>query len=58
MNQVLYRVWESMELLSNRVLDPYPSRIDEEIDEFVWEIEVNNRVRERESSCSILSVLK
>ena len=28
MNQVLFRVGESMELLSNRVLDPFPSRID------------------------------
>ena len=28
MNQVLFRVGESMELLSNLVLDPFPSRID------------------------------
>ena len=31
MNQVLLRVRESMELLSNRVLDPFPSRIDGKI---------------------------
>ena len=48
MNQVLFRVWESMELLSNQVLDSYPSRIDEEINEFDWGLEVNNEVRERE----------
>ena len=28
MNKVLFRVGESMELLSNRVLDPFLSRID------------------------------
>ena len=33
-NQLLFRVGESMELLSNQVLDPYPSRIDEEINGF------------------------
>ena len=48
MNQVLFRVWESMELLSNRVLDPYPTRIDGEIIGFAWGLEVNNGVRERE----------
>ena len=48
MNQVLFRVWESIELLSNRVLDPYPSRIDGEINGFAWGLEVNNGVRERE----------
>ena len=58
MNQVLFRVRESMELLSNRVLDPFSSRIDEKINEFAWGLEVNNEVRERESSCSILDVLK
>ena len=36
MNQVLFRVGESMELISNRVLDPFPSRIDGEINGFVW----------------------
>ena len=36
-----------MELLSNRVLDPFPSRIDEEINGFAWRLEVNNGVRER-----------
>ena len=36
-----------MELLSNQVLDPYPSRIDGEINEFAWGLEVNNGVRER-----------
>ena len=37
-----------MELLSNRVLDPYPSRIDGEINGFAWGLEVNNGERERE----------
>ena len=47
-----------MELLSNQDLDPFPSRIDREINGFAWGLEVNNGVRERESSCSVLSVLK
>ena len=33
-NQVLFRVGESMEQLSNRVLDPSLSRIDGEINRF------------------------
>ena len=37
-----------MELLSNRVLDPYPSRIDGEINRFAWGLKVNNEVRQRE----------
>ena len=37
-----------MELLSNRVLDPFPSRIDGEINGFAWGLEVNNGGRERE----------
>ena len=37
-----------MELLSNQVLDPFPSRIDGEINGFAWGLEVNNGVRERE----------
>ena len=45
MNQMLFRVWELMELLSNRVLDTYPSRIDGEINGFAWRLEVNNGVR-------------
>ena len=36
-----------MELLSNRVLDPFPSRIDGEINGFAWGLEVNNGGRER-----------
>ena len=48
MNQVLSRVEESMELLSNRVLDTFPSRIDREINGFAWGLEVNNGGRERE----------
>ena len=48
MNQVLFRVWESMELLSNQVLDPFPSSIDREINGFACGLEVNNGVRERE----------
>ena len=35
-------------MLSNRVLDPYPSRIDGEINGFAWGLEANNGVRERE----------
>ena len=46
MNQLLFKLWESMELLSNRVLDPI--QIDGEINEFAWGLEVNNGVRERE----------
>ena len=37
-----------MEMLSYQVLDPYPSRIDGEINGFAWGPEVNNGVRERE----------
>ena len=37
-----------MELLSNQVLDPYPSRIDGEINGFSWGLKVNNGMRERE----------
>jgi len=37
-----------MEMLSYQVLDPYPSRIDGEINGFAWGLEVNNGVRERE----------
>ena len=48
MNQVLFRVEELMELFSNRVLDPFLSRIDGEINEFDWGLEVNNGGRERE----------
>ena len=58
MNQVLFRVGESIEMLSNRVFDPFPSKIDGEINGFVWGLEVNNGGRERESSCSALNVLK
>ena len=58
MNQVLFRVGESMELLSNRVLDPFPSRIDGEINGFAWGLEVNNGGREKESLCFVLGVLK
>ena len=36
-----------MKLLSHRVLNPYPSRIDGEINGFAWRLEVNNRGRER-----------
>ena len=47
MNQVFFIVGELMELLSNRILDPFPSRIDGEINGFAWGLEVNNGVRER-----------
>ena len=46
-----------MELLSNQVLDPFPSRIDWEINGFVLELEVNNGVRER-APALFLGVLK
>ena len=48
MNQVLFRVGESIELLSNRVLDPFASRIDGEINGFAWGFEVNNGGRKKE----------
>ena len=35
-------------MLSNRILDPFPSRIDGEINGFAWGLEVNNGERERE----------
>ena len=37
-----------MEMLYYQVLDPYPSRIDGEINGFAWGLEVSNGVRERE----------
>ena len=37
-----------METLSNRVLNPFLSRIDGEINGFAWGLEVNNGGRERE----------
>ena len=48
MNQVLFWVEESMELLSNWVLDPFLSRIDGEINGFAWGLKVTNGGRERE----------
>ena len=42
---MLFRVVKSMELLSNRVWDPFSSRIDGEINGFAWRLEVNNGVR-------------
>ena len=47
-NQMLFRVRESIELLSNRVLDPFPSRVDGKINGFIWGLEVNNGGRKRE----------
>ena len=38
-----------MELLFNRVLDPFSSRIDGEINRFAWGLEVNNGGREKEA---------
>ena len=35
-------------MLSYQVLDPYPSRIDGEINRFAWGLEVNNGGGERE----------
>ena len=51
MNQVLFRVGESMQLLSNQVLDHYSSRIDGEINAFAWGLEVNNGGRESSYCC-------
>ena len=45
-----------MELLSNQVVDSFPSRIDGEINGFAWGLEVNNGGRE--SSFSILDELE
>ena len=45
--QVLFRVRESVDLLSNRVWDLFLSRIDGEIKEKAWELKVTNR-EERE----------
>ena len=45
---MLFRVGESVDLLSNRVWDLFLSRIDVEINRFAWGLEVNNGVRERE----------
>ena len=56
-NQVLFRVRKSIELLSNQVLDPFSLRIDREIKEFAWGLR-STIEGERESSCSILGVLK
>ena len=44
-------------MLSNRVLDPFSSRIDREINGFAWGLEVNNEVRERAPTL-FLGVLK
>ena len=40
MNQVLFRVEESVDLLSNRVWDLFLSRIDGEINGEAWELKV------------------
>ena len=37
-----------MELLSNQVVGPFPSRIDVEINGFPWGLKVKNGLRERE----------
>ena len=47
-----------MELLSNRVLDLFPSKIDREINGFAWELEVNNGGRERKRLLSVLDELE
>ena len=47
-NQVLFWVEKSMELLSNRVFNPFLSRIDGEINGFAWGLKVTNGGRERE----------
>ena len=45
---MLFRLWESVELLSNHFWHLFLSRIDGEINGFAWGLEVNNGVSERE----------
>ena len=42
MNQVLFIVWELVDLLSNRVWHLFLSWIDGEINEEAWELKVTN----------------
>ena len=42
MNQVLFRVWESMELLSNRLWDLFLLMIDGKSKGKDWELKVTN----------------
>ena len=42
MNQVLFRLWESVNLLSNRVWHLFLSRIDGEINGEAWKLKVTN----------------
>ena len=42
MNQVLFKVWELVDLLSNRVWHLFLSRIDGEINGEAWELKVTN----------------
>ena len=53
MNQVLFRGWESVDLLSNRVWHFFLSRIDGEINGEAWELKVTNG-GERDEQFSIL----
>jgi hypothetical protein len=48
---MLFRVGESVDLLSNRVLAPFISRFDGEINEEAWELKVL-QWRKREMSTS------
>ena len=53
MNQVLFRVWESVDLLSNEVWHLFLSRIDGKINGEAWELKITNR-GEKEEQFSIL----
>ena len=57
MNQVLFRVGESMELLSNRVLDPFPSKIDGKSMDLLGGLR-STMEGGRESSYFVLGMLK
>ena len=57
MNQVLFRVWESMDLLSNRVWYLFLSRIDGEINGEVWELKVTNGGEREKSTFQLLHEL-
>jgi hypothetical protein len=51
---MLFRVGELVDLLSNRVLTPFLSRIDGEINGEAWELKVLQR-RKREMNTSVRS---
>jgi hypothetical protein len=52
---VLFRLWKSVELLSNRFWHLFLSRVDGEINEEAWELKVANRGERRVSTIGVLS---